>query len=174
MKNLIFICALLAYGITAFAAEKAAPDVWASPKHKKYSTVERWESVQAGFWFGVPGTTEYEDVCGLKIGFPICSGSGNVIGAEMSLFCSATDHVKGLQCSIGNTHSKDFSGLQWSMVNVAGSAYGCQLGMVNVAKKRGFQFGLVNVSQKAPCQFGLLNFNEGGWLPFTVFFNFTP
>ena len=35
MKNLIFICALLAYGITAFAAEKAKPDVWASPKHKK-------------------------------------------------------------------------------------------------------------------------------------------
>lgn len=176
MKSFIIVLMLFAYGVSGFAAEKTKekPDVWAAPKNKKYANIEHWESLQVGIWFGIPKATDYEDVYGLKMGLPICSGSGNVIGAEMSFCCSATDHVKGFQCSIGSAINKDFSGLQWSTVNISGAAYGYQLGMVNVAKKKGFQIGLVNVSQKAPCQFGLVNINEGGWLPFTILFNFTP
>ncbi|MFA6100648.1 MAG: hypothetical protein WCV67_09785 [Victivallaceae bacterium] len=177
MKNFFIILFLLFTGITVSAADKPKEkeDVWASPKHNKYSRTERWESLQAGFWFGVPPATEYEDVYGLKVGLPVCSGSGNVIGVEASFFCSATDHVKGLQCSIGNTLCEDFSGLQLSMVNIAqAAAYGTQAGLVNVAHKKGIQVGLVNVSRKAAFQIGLVNFNEGGWLPFMVFFNYTP
>lgn len=177
MKNFFVILFLMftAFSILAADKPKVKEDVWASPKHKKYSATERWESLQVGFWFGVPPATDYEDVYGLKFGFPICSGSGNVTGVEVSMFCSATDHIKGLQCSIGHALCEDFSGLQWSMVNIAQkAAYGTQLGMVNVAQKKGFQLGLVNVSRKSPLQLGLVNFNEGGWLPFTVFVNFTP
>ncbi len=181
MKNFFIVLFLLYTGFAISAADKPAKqpkekeDVWAAPKHKKYARTERWESLQVGFWFGVPQATDYEDVYGLKMGFPICSGSGNVIGTEMSLACSSTDHVKGFQCSIGSAICEDFSGLQWSTVNIAqAGAYGTQLGMVNVAHKKGFQIGLVNVSRKSPLQLGLVNFNEGGWLPFTVFINFTP
>ena len=174
MKNFILFCVLSACCITAFPAEKAKKDVWAAPVHKNSSHIDRWESLQAGFWFGVPPATEYENVYGLKFGLPVCSGDGTVIGVEMSMFCSATSHVKGLQCSIGSTLSQDFSGVQLSMVNITDAAYGSQIGMVNVARKKGFQFGLVNVSQKSPFQIGLVNFNEGGWLPFMVLFNYTP
>jgi hypothetical protein len=175
MKKFFIFLFLLSAGVTISAADKAKKDVWASPKQNKYSKTERWESLQAGFWFGVPPATDYEDVYGLKIGLPVCSGSGNVIGVEASFFCSATDHVKGLQCSIGNALCEDFSGLQWSMVNIAQkAAYGIQAGIVNVAQKKGLQFGLVNVSRKASLQLGMLNFNEGGWLPFMVFLNYTP
>ncbi len=177
MKKFFVILFLLYTGLAVSAADKPKEkaDVWAPPKHKKYANTEHWESLQVGFWFGIPPATEYEDVYGLKMGLPICSGDGNVIGAEISMACSATDHVKGFQASIGSAICEDFSGLQWSMVNVAQTAaYGTQVGMVNVAQKKGIQVGLVNVSRKSAFQIGLVNFNEGGWLPVMAFFNYTP
>jgi hypothetical protein len=134
---------------------------------------ERWEIVQAGLWFGYPKSTIDSNVYGLKLGLPCVGGNGKVQGLEFSLIGSGTDHVKGFQTAIGTNLCQDFSGLQLSIYNYAAkSANGFQIGLGNLAGRKGVQLGIVNVSKKAPFQLGLLNFNKDGWLPFMVLFNF--
>lgn len=74
---------------------------------------------------------------------------GNVVAGEFNGFQT------GLFSSCGN-----LNGFQFSGVNVAKETNGCQIGFVNVAKKKGFQLGLVNVIQD-------------GWIPFMPFINFS-
>jgi hypothetical protein len=130
---------------------------------------------QPGYWFNYPAETADSKVDGIKLGLPICSGYGSVEGMELSLFCSATDKISGLQWAfIGVTACKELNGTQLGLLNaVAGDAKGGQIGMINIAGRlAGIQLGIVN-SVKHGLQFGLININEDGWLPVCILFNFS-
>lgn len=126
-----------------------------------------------GFWFGVPGSINEVDVIGVKLGLPISSGHGVVKGFEWTLFCGATDHIRGFQWSMaGVSMTKDIDGLQLGLVNlVEKEIKGLQMGLVNVDGRRGVQLGIVNCADDADCQIGLVNLNKNGWMPFMVGFN---
>jgi len=81
---------------------------------------------------------------GLKVGAPICGGTGTVWGLETSVFASGTDHVNGIQCSILVDLSKKITGLQASIVNYCEDVKGMQFGVFNMAKNRAFQLGVIN------------------------------
>ena len=140
-----------------------------------FSTIvgaEEYNAMDLGIWFGVPSSTETANVRGLRLGLPISSGQGSVDGIEFALFCAATDDIKGLQMScIAITDS--LAGAQVSLVNICDDkAAGAQVGIVNVAGKRGWQIGLVNSSNNAKFQFGIINMNKGGLWPFSFIINF--
>jgi hypothetical protein len=161
------------------AGQKQQPGSFPATKNRQESQAwqednkERWEIVQAGIWFGYPQSTLDSNVYGLRIGLPCVGGYGKVQGVEFSFIGSGTDHVKGLQMAIATNLCQDFSGLQLSCYNYAAkSANGFQVGLGNLAGRKGVQIGIVNISKKAPFQLGLLNFNKDGWMPFMVLFNF--
>lgn len=117
------------------------------------SVIEKWDSVQFGFWFGFPPSTQRNNVCGIKIGAPFCDGPYKVDGVETALFCGATDNINGVQACVLVAVSKKLEGLQFSIVNIGKIVKGLQLGVVNVASKESFQIGIVNYIEgaKIPC-----------------------
>ncbi len=132
---------------------------------------QRWKPLSWGIWFDIPRSVNRTNVDGVKIGLPISAGRTRVHGLELSVFCSATDIVNGMQLAPVNV-SKQMSGFQMSFVNVAGmKSYAWQLGLVNTIGT-GVQIGLVNVADRAGFQFGLLNFNSEGFLPVFPIINF--
>ncbi|QSH42304.1 hypothetical protein P0136_03470 [Lentisphaerota bacterium ZTH] len=160
MKKLFIAIAAIGLSVSAFANGK--------------SSSENWSALQAGFWFGYPKSTRYSDVCGLKLGIPICSGHGTVNGIETAILCAATDNVNGIQFTwFGVSSTNDIAGVQLAFVNIVKDiSHGLQLGAVNFSQNRGWQFGLVNASNNSQFQLGILNFNRDGWLPFMIFVNF--
>mgnify|MGYP000904610206 CR=1 FL=1 len=175
MKKWFVMVAMLTV-MTPFAAvaqETAREDLPqpASTERVSEATRQRWKILSWGIWFDVPRSVNRTNVDGVKIGLPISSGRVRVHGLELSLFCSATDRVNGMQFAPVNL-CKRMGGFQMAFVNVAGprsSAF--QLGLVNTTGK-GAQVGLVNVADGAGFQFGLLNFNAEGFLPFFPIVNF--
>lgn len=130
---------------------------------------------QAGYWFNYPAETDNSQVDGLKLGLPICSGYGSVEGMELSIICSATQNISGLQWSfIGANTCRELNGTQLGLLNVvSGKTEGGQIGIINIAKHvAGIQLGLIN-SAKHGLQLGMININEDGWLPVCILFNFS-
>ena len=134
---------------------------------------ERWDACLAGFWFHSPVSIATANVIGLKMGLPIASGDGKVVGFEWSFICGATANVKGFQWAmVGANASENVSGMQMAMVNsVSKDLSGVQFGVVNDCDQKGVQIGIVNSANDANFQFGLVNLNKDGWLPFMVLFN---
>lgn len=123
------------------------------------ATVEEvWDFFELGIWFGVPTSTLTSNICGIKVGAPFCSGSGKVHGVETAVFCGATDNVSGVQACILTAVSQNVKGMQFSIVNYGTDVNGLQLGVVNIAKKRGLQIGICN-------------YVEDGAIPFMPFVN---
>ncbi len=131
-----------------------------------------------GFFPGVPNSTNTYDTFGLKLGIPAVGGNDVwVCGQEASILYSATDVVKGCQATLagpavaevmqgvqaapGAAVTKDLIGFQASVFTLArGTAYGCQAGVANVAKKfSGFQTGAANIAYDKlnGMQFGAVN-----------------
>lgn len=132
---------------------------------------QRWKILSWGIWFDIPRSVNRTNVDGVKVGLPISSGRVRVHGLEISLFCSATDRVSGMQLAPVNL-CKQMGGFQMAFVNVARRRSEVfQLGLVNTSGS-GTQVGLVNVADRAGFQFGLLNFNSEGFLPFFPIINF--
>lgn len=130
---------------------------------------------QTGYWFDYPKDTRDSIVDGLKLGLPICSGDGEVRGAEISLFCSATDKIDGFQFSIfGGNICKFVHGVQLGLFSVANEKVeGGQVSVLNIARKvAGVQLGLINYTRHG-VQLGLININEDGWMPVFIIFNFS-
>lgn len=149
---------------TATAKPAAAPVVKCAP--------QRWDAMLAGFWFDVPTSITNANVRGLKLGLPISSGNGKVIGMEWSLGCGATNYISGFQWSFGVAKPVTMKGFQMAMVNMAEEElHGAQLGLVNVSPANGVQIGIVNSADNAECQLGIVNLNKNGWCPFMLFFN---
>lgn len=130
---------------------------------------ERWDGFLAGFWFGAPSSIDYANVSGVKLGLPISSGKGRVVGFEWG-FCCTTENVKGFQWAmLGPSIATDLSGAQMSLVNIIDkNLVGTQIGIVNVGQTSGWQFGIVNHADNAGFQLGIVNFNTNGRYPFMV------
>jgi len=157
MKKMLIMCALISFCFVLLAedqqaAKPAAPAaVKAEAVKAPAATVaaapaatEKWDSVQFGFWFGFPPSTQRNNVGGIKIGAPFCDGPLKVSGLEAALFCGATDNIEGVQASVLVAVSKKLDGLQFSIVNIGKVVKGLQLGVVNCAKSESFQIGIVN------------------------------
>lgn len=152
MKKLLLMCVLIGFCFVLPAEEKQAvktagaeaAKVQAAPEAAKTVAAEKWDSVQFGFWFGFPPSTQRNNVCGIKIGAPFCDGPLKVSGLEAALFCGATDNIEGVQASVLVAVSKKLDGLQFSIVNIGKVVKGLQLGVVNCAKSESFQIGIVN------------------------------
>ena len=102
------------------------------------------DTFQLGFYFDIPPETAYTDCHGIKVGAPICGGTGTVWGLETSVFASGTDNVNGVQCSVLVDKSKKVTGLQASIFNYSEKVDGLQFGVFNMAKDSAFQFGIIN------------------------------
>ncbi|MBO5642389.1 MAG: hypothetical protein J6S51_00035 [Kiritimatiellae bacterium] len=86
-----------------------------------------------------------KDITGCALG--IASANKSVVGAQVSLCANKAKEVKkGAQVAIG-----------YSEVDTLAN---------------GAQAGFITKARKAALQFGLVCFNEGGFLPVFVFFNF--
>jgi hypothetical protein len=67
-------------------------------------------------------------------------------GLQMGLVSLADADFTGLQYSSVNVTGGTAKGMQWGIVNTAGFANGLQFGLVNYAKSmKGLQIGLVNI-----------------------------
>ena len=97
------------------------------------------------WWVGSPEENSSLDVEGCALGF--ASETASVKGAQVSLCWNTTEEVKcGAQVTFGYNRAKSV--------------------------RNGAQVGFVNSAESAALQFGLLCWNDGGFLPFFVFFNF--
>ncbi|MET0405489.1 MAG: caspase family protein [Cystobacter sp.] len=78
----------------------------------------------------------------------------NVVGGRMT----------GVQTSMAFNHARELTGLQLSLINVAGDVTGAQVGLINVAGDvRGTQVGLVNVAREMRgVPLGLLSLSRPG------------
>ncbi len=157
MKKLLLMCVLTGFGFILLAQEQQAgkPTTVVTSKNEMEKTQpavsqattaapEKWDSVQLGFWFGFPPSTQRNNVCGIKIGAPFCDGPLKVSGVETALFCGATDSIDGVQACVLVAVSKKLDGLQFSIVNIGKIVKGLQLGVVNIARSESFQIGIIN------------------------------
>jgi len=73
--------------------------------------------------------------------------SGASKGVQFGLVGIVESDFTGWQNNGFNITHKNFEGLQWGIVNYAGSVSGVQIGLVNYAAnmKKGLQIGLVNI-----------------------------
>lgn len=130
---------------------------------------------QVGFWFDIPEETINSTVDGVKFGIPVSSGKGSVEGAELSLLCSATENIEGVQFSLfGLNYAETIKGGQiFTFINYAAKRLqGLQLGFANISEKDGIQLGFINsCNDNALFQLGFININRNGWLPVMIFFN---
>ena len=86
-----------------------------------------------------------EDISGCALG--IAAANANVVGAQVALCAAKAENVEaGAQVAIG-----------YSQVDTL---------------RNGVQSAFIAKARKAALQFGLICFNEGGFLPVFVFFNF--
>ena len=105
MKKMLIMCALISFCFVLpaedqQAAKPAAPAAVKTEAVKAPAVSEKWDSVQFGFWFGFPPSTQRNNVGGIKIGAPFCDGPLKVSGLEAALFCGATDNIEGVQASV--------------------------------------------------------------------------
>lgn len=96
------------------------------------------------WWVGAPEENVSKDVGGCVLGF--ASEVKSVNGAQVSLLWNKATKINGAQVSIAYNKAKTV--------------------------RNGPQVGFVNSAESAALQFGLLCWNDGGFLPFFVFFNF--
>lgn len=135
----------------------------------------RWEIFQLGVWYDYPEWTHDSTVKGIKLGFPISSGIGEVQGLEFALFAGTTENIRGVQMSMfGYCRAKELEGVQLGVVNlIDGNLKGAQLGMFNSAEEGDIQLGLINCSEKKGFQLGFINIIKNGWLPFCLLINYS-
>jgi hypothetical protein len=148
---LMFAAACMCVAVSAQQTASAQPaqgtaKVQAAPVPEAASAVQEdaWDFFEIGFFFGAPASTQNSQICGIKIGAPLCDGQGVVNGVETAVFCGATDNINGAQACILASISKKLEGLQFSIVNVGEVVNGLQLGVVNCATRKSFQLGIVN------------------------------
>jgi len=172
MKKMLLMCAMLSFCFVLSAEEqgtvkpavtstgnKEVVQTTIAPVAPPAAAIEKWDSVQFGFWFGFPPSTQRNNVCGIKIGAPFCDGPVKVSGVETALFCGATDNIVGVQACVLVAVSKKLDGLQFSIVNIGKVVKGLQLGVFNYAQKESFQIGI-------------LNYMEGSAIPLLPIVNF--
>ena len=136
-----------------------------------------WTPFQLGFFPRVPQYTYSSNVYGIKTGWPMCSGIGQVKGLEASWLLSGTDYIDGAQGSMVCSIGKKVNGLQASIVlclnktlvsgiqascvfNCAGAVIGLQAGGLNIAgSMSGFQPGVLGniTGEMSGFQAGLYN-----------------
>jgi len=155
-------------------------------------TDQSWSPVKFCLWPGVWSIPSDSNIYGANFGFANFGRKDRkVVGADMALFCSQTDNVKGLQMALTNVSSNgsgaelglgfdianNFSGMQMALITRAiESKSFFQLGFGNDAIKSNsfFQLGLYNKADKDSdgFQVGLINVMDKGYLPVTLFVNF--
>lgn len=84
------------------------------------------------------------DINGCALG--LASSNGSVKGAQVSVCANKAKSVKGAQVAIGYSQADTVS--------------------------NGVQTGIITKARKASLQFGIVCFNDEGFLPVFVFFNF--
>ena len=133
MAAFLVSCTIMTAQDTTAAAEKTV-----TPK-----PASDWTFFQIGFLPGVPGSTKYSNVYGLKLGAPLVDGEGRVCGLEPSFLYSGTSYIDGLQASwFGPAICREFNGLQASIpVSIARTMYGAQAAVVNIIREDGYGFG---------------------------------
>lgn len=146
MKKMIITMALLClFGVSSFAedATKELP----------------WDFFSVVFYPGVPSSSSYANVGGMRFGLPVSGGDTVVYGIETAVFCCTSKEVGGLQTAPLFCVSTRIKGIQASPVNIAKDVVG-------------MQFGLVNISDNATFQLGVINYMKNGIVPFLPIINF--
>ncbi|MFA6290718.1 MAG: hypothetical protein WC637_02990 [Victivallales bacterium] len=160
MKSMILSFMIIACLTANVFAQDAAAAKQPVKKDAAAPVLNDWEFFELVFIPGVPSSSRYSKIYGIKIGAPISGGSGIVDGLEASLFASMTANVNGFQTAGFYVESQKVNGLQFSIVNSADDVGGVQLGIVNIAQKKGFQIGLVNYIKDGAVPFlPIVNFN---------------
>lgn len=91
--------------------------------------------------------------------------NGDFRGVQVGVAANvATGLMKGMQFGSGVAYARRIEGAQLSIVDVAGSGRGVQLGLVNVTRGRmqGAQIGLVNYSEDADASIALVPISKKG------------
>ena len=154
---------LLASILAVFAAcaLTAQEPVKASAEAAKPASSGDWDFVGVAFFPDAPPSANVTDVYGLKLGIPVSFGEKNkVVGAECGLFAATTKQVKGFQGALLWCKADKVSGLQANpIVNISKDVSGVQAGLVNVADDTSFQLGLINYIKNSSVPFfPLVNF----------------
>ena len=144
MKRFFSILVLFSVMFT-LSAQQAQPA-------KKAQKTKEYDIFTFAFAPGISTSPDYVNTCGIRIGIPISHGKDSyVAGIDVAIIGAMTSQVYGLQASLIYTSAaKGVDGLQFSIVNNAGTIHGLQLGLVNVARDRSFQIGLINVIRESP------------------------
>lgn len=163
MKSMV-LSIIIVFSLTAsvFAQDTAAakqPVKKEAASPAKVQALNDWEFFELVIMPGVPSSSLNSKIYGVKVGAPISSGNGIVDGVEAALFTAMTANVNGFQTAVFFTESQKMNGLQFSIVNYAEDVGGVQLGVVNMAQKKGFQIGI-------------LNYIKDGMIPFLPVINF--
>jgi len=161
MKKILFAAFALCFASGVFAEEAAI--VAKEPGQAKAvaaqsASQDDWDFLSVAFYPDVPPTANTVDVHGVKLGLPASFGEkAKVVGAELSLFSSATKNVKGFQGALIYCVSDKVVGLQANpIVNIAKSVDGVQMGLVNCSESGALQFGLVNYIKDSPVPFMII------------------
>ena len=155
---------------------------------------ESWSPAKFSLWPGIWGVPAESDIYGVNFG-PVtfsdkdqkivgldfgllASRAWNVNGAQIGLLGTEGENSEGLQFAFLGSYYWNFDGVQISLTNrVVGSKSLCQFGLGNDAFncKSFFQFGLYNRADKKSkgLQIGFINIMEDGYLPVSLFFNYT-
>ncbi len=94
----------------------------------------------------------------LAVGF-VNGSTGNSSGLSLGFLANYAENYKGVHLAwIGNYASGTFTGVQWAMLNYAGTLDGLQLGFVNIAETtdQGVQIGAFNIIKANKTWFGNL------------------
>ncbi len=176
MKKTLLLLVLTVFAMQLTAQEQNLTFKRKITKEQKQNALQRrqrFDFFRFCIWYNFPEYNWDSSVYGLKFGFPIAAGIGNVKGLELALAGAATEHINGVQMAFGYCHAKDVYGLQLSMVNIFSNGKdGWQIGMINSADDAEFQLGIVNYAKTGSCQLGLVNIISNGTIPFTILFNY--
>ena len=157
------------------------------------SALTAWSPAKFSLWPGVWSVPSNADIKGVNFGFVTFGQKKKTLaGADLALLLGHTPNISGVQMSIVNKSENvggaqlaflgnfcdNLSGMQLASLNsVCTSKSFFQMGILNFMEtsKSGFQLGLINAadSKSYGFQFGFFNIMENGFLPVTLFFNYS-
>jgi hypothetical protein len=135
-----------------------------------YSGTRHVWGIQASFW-GVSLAQEIRGIQASSFGPSLVS---ELIGIQAVGTLGMADNVSGAQIAPVTLCSNSVTGVQLGVVNLSKPLTGLQAGAVNIAEDvTGLQFGVFNYAEEKGLQIGLINIIKGGFIPFTILFNYS-
>lgn len=143
MKNVMIVLFGCAMVTGAFASEGFQASL--TPDIAIYDRTTEINGISIGVWNENP-SSKFQ----WQFGF-VNGATGDSVGIQWFVFLPSlynyAENYTGAQIGFVNCTFNRFAGVQWGLVNYAGSLTGLQWGLVNYAKtaQNGLQIGLVNI-----------------------------